>query len=61
MVDAGQFVCYEGEDLKHRLQKKTQDIVVYSLIGLVVDIHSGHNQKSHLVSLANGELRLVYF
>ena len=30
-------------------------MTVYELMGVVADINSGENQKSHLVSLINGK------
>jgi PAB-dependent poly(A)-specific ribonuclease subunit 2 len=55
IVDQGQFFCYQGEDLKLHLQRGIHNITVYSLIGLAADIDSGQHQKSHLVSLVNGQ------
>ena len=55
IVDQGQFFCYQGEDLKLHLQRGIHSITIYSLIGLAADIDSGQHQKSHLVSLVNGE------
>ena len=55
MVEGGQFNCFEGEDLRLHLQRNMDVIVVYELVGLVADINSGEHQKSHLVSLINGE------
>lgn len=55
IVSGGQFFCYEGQDLKLHLQRGVFDIVVYELVGVVCDISSGENQKSHLVSMINGE------
>lgn len=48
---AGQFFCYEGQDLAMHLQRGVYDITVYQLVGLIADINSGEGQKSHLVSL----------
>ncbi|KAL2021290.1 hypothetical protein VTK56DRAFT_7369 [Thermocarpiscus australiensis] len=53
IVDQGQFFCYEGEDLKWHLQRGIHNIMVYSLIGMVVNIESSAPQKSHLVSMIN--------
>ncbi|KAG9653830.1 hypothetical protein KCU64_g7625, partial [Aureobasidium melanogenum] len=53
VVQNGQFFCYEGSDLKYHLQRGFYDIMVYELVGMVVDINSADNQKSHLVSLIN--------
>lgn len=56
IVDQGQFFCFEGEDLKLHLQRGIHNIAVYSLIGMVVNIESSSPlQKSHLVSMVNGE------
>lgn len=52
----GQFFCYEGQDLKLHLQRGVYDIMVYELVGVVADINSGENQKSHLVSMINSEM-----
>ena len=53
ILDAGQFFCYEGEDLRLHLQRGIHPVTVYSLIGLAAEIDSGQHQKSHLVSLVN--------
>ncbi|KAF2091807.1 hypothetical protein K490DRAFT_70560 [Saccharata proteae CBS 121410] len=53
IVNQGQFFCYEGQDLEHHLRRNFYDIQVYELVGLVADINSGENQKSHLVSMIN--------
>lgn len=59
IVDQGQFFCFEGEDLKLHLQRGIHNISVYSLIGVVVNCESSSPQKSHLVSMINGELRIL--
>lgn len=56
IINGGQFYCYEGQDLKVHLQRGVYDIMIYELVGVVADINSGENQKSHLVSLINGTL-----
>lgn len=54
IVENGQFFCYEGEDLKLHLQRGMHNIMVYSLVGLVVNVESHvHSQKSHLVAMVN--------
>ncbi|PHH66549.1 hypothetical protein CDD81_7024 [Ophiocordyceps australis] len=53
IVDQGQFYCYEGEDLKLHLQRGMHNIIVYSLIGMAVNIESGQAQKPHLVAMVN--------
>lgn len=55
IVEGGKFFCFEGEDLRLHLQRNMHVIIVYELVGLVADINSGEHQKSHLVSLINGE------
>ena len=55
IVDNGKFFCFEGEDLRLHLQRAMHIITVYELVGIVADINSGEHQKSHLVSLINGE------
>ena len=53
ITDQGQFFCYEGQDLAMHLQRGVFKIKVYELIGIVADINSGENQKSHPVALIN--------
>jgi len=55
IVDQGQFFCYEGQDLRMHLQRAVYKILVYELVGVVAEIHSGENQKPNLVSMINGE------
>lgn len=55
IVEQGQFFCYEGRDLDIHLHRGAYSVAVYELTGVVADINSGDNQKSHLVSLINGE------
>lgn len=55
ITNQGLVYCYEGSDLKVHLQRGVFDIMVYELVGVVCDINSGENQKSHLVSMINGE------
>jgi len=55
IVDQGQFFCYEGQDLRMHLQRGVYKILVYELVGVVAEIHSGENQKPNLVSMINGE------
>lgn len=51
---AGQFFCYEGEDLKLHLQRGIHDIKVYSLIGMAANVDNGAQPaKSHLVAMVN--------
>lgn len=54
IVEQGQFFCYEGEDLKLLLQRGRQNMTVYSLIGMAINIESGQTQKPHLVAMVNG-------
>ena len=54
-VEGGQLLCYEGDDLKMRLEREHDETVVYELVGVVAEIDSGERQASHLVSLVNGE------
>jgi PAB-dependent poly(A)-specific ribonuclease subunit 2 len=53
IVDEGQFYCFEGQDLKLHLQRGVHHITVYELIGVVSDINSGDQQKTHLVATIN--------
>jgi PAB-dependent poly(A)-specific ribonuclease subunit 2 len=58
---AGQFFCYEGEDLKLHLQRGIHSVSVYSLVGVVVNVEGGEaGAKEHLVGMVNGEF-LFYF
>lgn len=61
IVDQGQFFCYEGQDLRMHLQRGVFKILVYELVGVVAEIHSGDSQKPNLVSMINGELSWVDF
>ena len=51
LVDSGKLFCFEGEELRSRLQKAPTGIKVYDLVGFIADVNSGEHQKSHLVSL----------
>jgi PAB-dependent poly(A)-specific ribonuclease subunit 2 len=53
LIDNGQVLCFEGEDLRSRLQNATLGLVVYELVGLVAEIDITEHQKSHLVSFIN--------
>jgi PAB-dependent poly(A)-specific ribonuclease subunit 2 len=55
IVGNGQFFCYEGQDLQLHVQRKVHQIHVYELVGVVADVSSGENQKSHLVGMVNGK------
>lgn len=55
IVEGGEFFCYEDEELRLHLLRNRHVVTVYELVGLVADINSGEHQKSHLVSLINGE------
>lgn len=55
IVDQGQFFCYEGEDLKHHLQRGFHNIRVYSLTGLAVNITGTQGQNPHLVGIIDGK------
>ena len=54
IVGNGQFFCYEGQDLDLHVQRKVHQIMVYELVGVVADVSSAENQKSHLVGMVNG-------
>ncbi|KAK4892404.1 poly(A)-specific ribonuclease [Elasticomyces elasticus] len=51
-----QFYCYEGQDLKLHLQRRTHTITVYELVGFVADVAAGEAQKSHLVSIVDASI-----
>lgn len=50
IVEGGRSYCYEGQDLKHHLQRRQHNMIVYELVGAVIDINLGDNEKSHLVA-----------
>lgn len=54
IVDQGHFFCFEGQDLKHHLQRGAYQVEVYELVGFVADVNVGEHQKSHLISMING-------
>ncbi len=54
IINEGQFFCFEGEEIKMHLNRRAHAITIYSLVGLVAEIDSGQHQKSHLISLVNG-------
>lgn len=53
IVDNGQVMCFEGEDLRLRIQNNTPGLLVYDLVGLVSEIDIQEHQKPHLVSFIN--------
>ncbi|PKY03306.1 putative PAB-dependent poly(A)-specific ribonuclease subunit [Aspergillus campestris IBT 28561] len=52
-VEGGQIMCFEGEDLRVRVQANMPGLVVYELVGLVCEIDVPEHQKAHLVSFIN--------
>ncbi|KAJ5105410.1 hypothetical protein NUU61_002757 [Penicillium alfredii] len=53
LIDGGQVLCFEGEDLRFRLQNNTPGLLVYDLVGVVSEIDIPEHQKPHLVSFIN--------
>lgn len=53
VVDNGQVQCFEGEDLRTRVQNGTPGLTVYELVGLVAEIDITEHHKPHLVSFIN--------
>ncbi|OOF98956.1 hypothetical protein ASPCADRAFT_204652 [Aspergillus carbonarius ITEM 5010] len=53
VIDGGQILCFEGEELKMRIQAKMPGLVIYELVGLVCEIDIPEHQKAHLVSFIN--------
>lgn len=51
--NAGQVLCYEGEDLRVRMQNKMPGLTVYDLVGIVSELDIPEHQKPHLVSFIN--------
>ena len=60
IVDQGNFFCFEGQDLKHHLQRGAYKIEVYELIGTVNNIHYDGRRRSHLVSNINGKISMLF-
>ena len=55
IVEKGKVFCFEGEDLRLHIQRGLHEVTVYALVGIVADVNGGEHQKSHLVSLIDGE------
>jgi PAB-dependent poly(A)-specific ribonuclease subunit 2 len=53
LIDGGQVQCFEGDELKSRLQSGTPGLAVYELVGFVAEIDIIEHQKPHLVSFIN--------
>jgi PAB-dependent poly(A)-specific ribonuclease subunit 2 len=53
IVENGQLVCFEGDDLRSRVQNGTPGLTVYELVGLVAEIDITEHKKPHLVSFIN--------
>ncbi|OJJ45508.1 hypothetical protein ASPZODRAFT_134188 [Penicilliopsis zonata CBS 506.65] len=54
LIENGQVVCFEGDDLKMRVQSNnTPGLLVYELVGFVCEIDIPEHQKPHLVSFIN--------
>ncbi|KAI4288736.1 MAG: hypothetical protein L6R35_002003 [Caloplaca aegaea] len=58
-IDKGRVLCLEGEALRaSQRTRPSRPLIVYDLVGLVADVNSGENQKSHMVSLINGMMAI---
>ncbi|KAJ5899587.1 hypothetical protein N7495_004331 [Penicillium taxi] len=53
VLDNGQVLCFDGEELQARIKNNTPGLVVYDLVGLVSEIDIPEHQKPHLVSFIN--------
>lgn len=53
VLDGGQVCCFEGDDLRMRIQARMPGLIVYDLVGLVAEIDIPEHQKAHLVSFVN--------
>ena len=53
IIENGQIMCFEGDNLRLRMQNNTPNLVVYDLVGLVAEIDVPEHQKAHLVSFVN--------
>lgn len=55
-IEGGKFMCFEGETLTNlQRTRHLKTITVYQLVGMVAEITSGEREKSHLVSIVDGE------
>ncbi|KKK14706.1 hypothetical protein P175DRAFT_0449923 [Aspergillus ochraceoroseus IBT 24754] len=52
-LDGGQVLCFEGDDLRVRVQANMPGLMIYELVGLVAEIDIPEHQKAHLVSFIN--------
>ncbi|KAL5366213.1 PAB-dependent poly(A)-specific ribonuclease subunit pan2 [Aspergillus floccosus] len=53
VIEGGQTLCFEGEDLRMRVQANMRGLIVYELVGIVTEIDIPEHQKPHLVSFIN--------
>jgi PAB-dependent poly(A)-specific ribonuclease subunit 2 len=53
IVENKSIYCFEGTDLALHLRNKTQNLVVYELVGCVAEIDTGERHLPHLVSMVN--------
>ncbi|KAL4909167.1 PAB-dependent poly(A)-specific ribonuclease subunit pan2 [Aspergillus multicolor] len=53
VLENGQVLCFEGEDLRMRIQGQMPGLIVYDLVGLVAEVDIPEHQKAHLVSFIN--------
>ncbi|PGH31538.1 PAB-dependent poly(A)-specific ribonuclease subunit PAN2 [[Emmonsia] crescens] len=53
LLEDGRIHCFEGEELKARKTNGTPGLIVYELVGLVVEIDIPDHHKPHLVSFIN--------
>ncbi|KAL4817259.1 PAB-dependent poly(A)-specific ribonuclease subunit pan2 [Aspergillus spinulosporus] len=53
VLEGGQVLCFEGEDLRMRIQGQMPGLIIYDLVGLVAEINIPEHQKAHLVSFIN--------
>lgn len=56
IIENGQIMCFEGDDLRLRMQNNTPNLLIYDLVGLVAEIDVPEHQKAHLVSFINVSL-----
>jgi PAB-dependent poly(A)-specific ribonuclease subunit 2 len=53
LVENGQIMCFEGDDLRTRVRNNTPGLIIYELVGSVAEIDITEHQKPHLVSFIN--------
>ncbi|KAI9733955.1 MAG: poly(A)-specific ribonuclease [Cirrosporium novae-zelandiae] len=53
ILTSGQVYVVEGEDIERSFEESIQNMEIYDLVGVVVDVNGGDHQRPHLVSLVD--------